>query len=445
MGVRQRCAYMRGHVVRTFKGVFVNRVTLWNKPRQKALQIGLHRRIIIFLDQQACRSMADIEGEQSLSDPTCEHPVANLRGEGIQTFAMGGNNDFMEGLAHTCHCSEYACYTRCMLFLIPHLFPPARLLETAAQDLRLPALETLLTRGTMQTCPEEGVEAALCEALGIRRQQDWPLAPITLEADGWPAEGTHWLRADPVHLRVMRDCIVLTDNKALNLSPQEASALATTIGQHFGKAFNPLPLHPRRWYVPFSFPPCLTTTPLSVATGRVIDPFLPQGDNALRFRTLLNELQMLLFTHPVNQAREALGDLTVNSLWLWGGGTKPAAPVNCMSIYARDSEARALGAFCITPVLAPPPCLERSMLESEGVILLDELTQPGQAGDTFGWRDALGGLEQNWFMPLLASLRIMSPTGLHLLDPVNGKALHVRRMDALKIWKRPRSLTSILA
>ena len=71
-----------------------------------------------------------------------------------------------------------------MLFVIPHLFPSARLLEAAAQDLRLPALQTLLARGRRQSSPAEGVEAALCEALGIARQQDWPVAPISLEADG---------------------------------------------------------------------------------------------------------------------------------------------------------------------------------------------------------------------------------------------------------------------
>jgi len=331
-----------------------------------------------------------------------------------------------------------------MLFLFPHLFPPSRLLETATQDLRLPALETLLARGTIQTCPMEGVEAALCEALDIPRQRDWPLAPITLEADGKLAGDTYWLRADPVHLRVMRDRIVLTDSRSLNLSPQESTALATAIGQHFGEAFNPVPLHPQRWYVPFPYPSHLITTPLSVATGRAIEPLLPQGDDALRIRTLLNELQMLLFTHPVNQVREANGELPVNSLWLWGGGTKPAAPMTRMPIYARDSGVHALGAFCRTPVHPPPSHLEKPMLASAGVILLDDLTQAGQNGDAFGWREALRILEESWFMPLLGSLRTAGSPGLLFLDPVNGKALHLQRIDAWKIWRRPRRLTSIL-
>ena len=332
-----------------------------------------------------------------------------------------------------------------MLLLLPHLFPSARLLETAAQDLRLPALQTLLARGTRQPCAAGGVEAALCEELGITRQQDWPLAPITLEADGGVAGDAYWLRADPVHLRVMRDRIVLADAGAIELEQQEAESLAAGIGQHFGMDLRPHPLHPRRWYLRYEHPPCLATTPWSVAAGRDIDTLLPQGGDAMRFRTLLNELQMLLHAHPVNLAREARGELPINSLWLWGGGKLPAVPVSRKQVYACDGEARALGVFCGTRVHPLPARLEKSMLETDGVILLDALTTAGQRGDAYGWRETLRSVEEDWFVPLLGVLRKISPQGLRLLDPVNGKALHLQRADAWKIWRRPRNLISMLA
>jgi len=331
-----------------------------------------------------------------------------------------------------------------MLFLIPHLFPTARLLETATQNLRLPALQTLLARGTRTPCPAEGVEAALCSALGIVRQQDWPLAPITLEADGGTAGDAYWLRADPVHLRVMRDRIVLADSSALNLSQQEADALAATIGQHFGDALRPVPLHPEHWYVQFPDPPRLITTPVSVATGRDIDPLLPQGADARPLRSQLNELQMLLHEHPLNLAREARGELPVNSLWLWGGGIKPAAPVTRMPVFACNSEAGALAAFSGSAMQSLPARLDTSLLETAGVIVLDELTPAGQCGDAYGWREAVRVLEENWFAPLLGALRTVGAQGVRLVDPVNGQALHLCAGDAWKIWRRPRSLISIL-
>lgn len=330
-----------------------------------------------------------------------------------------------------------------MRFLVPHLFPSARLLEAATQDLRLPALQTLLTRGTRLNISAAGVEAAVCEALGLERQQDWPLAPITLQADGGTAGDGYWLRADPVHLRVMRDRIVLADSGDLELSQAEADALCDTIGQHFGDGLHPIPLAPTRWYLRLSQRPRLTTTPLSLATGCDIDPLLPQGSDAPQVRSQLNELQMLLHDHPVNLAREARGALPVNSVWPWGGGTLPAAPSRQFALYARDQTMRALGTFCHAALSAPPAQFEKALFAVEGVTVLDDLTPAGQCDDPYGWREALRALETGWFAPMLAQLR-MSNSRVQLADPISGKTLEVRRSDLLKIWRRPRSLIALL-
>ncbi|MBW8328377.1 MAG: hypothetical protein K0M48_04245 [Thiobacillus sp.] len=331
-----------------------------------------------------------------------------------------------------------------MLFLIPHLFPPPSLLKAATPDLHLPALQTLLVRGTRQPCPAEGVEAALCQALGIRRQQDWPLAPITLEADGGAAGKAYWLRADPVHLRVMRDRIVLAGSDTLSLTREEAHALAAAVARHFGADLDPQPLHPQRWYLQYPEALRLTTTPLSVAAGCDIAPLQPQGLDAMRFRTRLNELQMLLHDHPVNQAREERGELSVNSLWLWGGGYRPDTPARSMPLYTRDAEAQALGAFCGAHVHALPAHLDAALLATDGVMLLDTLTGAGQVGDAYGWREALRELEQDWFAPLQGALRRIGPRGLRLLDPLNGKALLLQARDAWRFWQRPHRLISML-
>ena len=42
-------------------------------------------------------------------------------------------------------------------------------------------------------------------------------------------------------------------------------------------------------------------------------------------RALVNELQMLLHEHPVNEQRAAHGQPTVNSVWLWGAGASADA------------------------------------------------------------------------------------------------------------------------
>lgn len=324
-----------------------------------------------------------------------------------------------------------------MLCLVPHLFPPARLLD-ATQDLRLSALETLLGRGHLRACPADGVEAALCRALGITRQQDWPLAPITLEADGGVCGDAYWLRADPVHLVLMRDRLVLADSASLILSREEADALAAAIGRHFGAELDLHPLQPQRWYLQLPAAPVLTTTPLSLAIGRDVEPLQPQGDDARVFRARLNELQMLFHGHPVNEAREARGELPVNALWLWGGGRRPAAAATPRPVYARSAEAQALAALYGMRADAPPAHPDARLLRSDAVVVLDALADAGRTGDPWAWREAVRELERDWFTPMLAALRGIGPHGLQVADPVGGRSVHLTARDAWRLWRRPR-------
>lgn len=331
-----------------------------------------------------------------------------------------------------------------MLILVPHLFPSARWVEAACRGLRLPALESLLARGRLESCPADGTEAALCGALGVARQQDWPIAPITLLADGADPGEDFWLRADPVHLRVMRDRVVLAEREALAMTAEEATALAMAIGRHFGDELSPLPLHPQRWYLHFARMPRLTTTPRSVAAGRDVGPLQPQGEDAARLRAQLNELQMLLHDHPVNQAREARGELPINSLWLWGGGRLPVAPACPKRVYADDREALALAAFCGARTRALPTHPDAHFLKAGGIVLLDALSRAGEIGDAHGWRDALRMLERDWFVPFRAQLRGAGTEGLRLLDPASGRALHLTSGDAWRFWCRSRPLAAML-
>jgi hypothetical protein len=308
-----------------------------------------------------------------------------------------------------------------MRILAPHLFPPPPLLDAAA-DLRLPALQRLLGRGRRTVCRAAGVEAALCEALGIERQHDWPLAPIGLEADGGPLDDAYWLRTDPVHLRLMRDHIVLAPEQPV-LTADEAQALTAAIGKHFGDTSRPLALTPQRWYLAFNPAPEFTTTPPSLAAGRDVQHFLPQGRDAARFRAWLNEVQMLLHDHPVNQAREARGLLPANALWPWGGGVRPIVPPQTLRIACETDTLQAIVRFAgatLVPASHPHPDL----------IVFDGFTTPVQTGDLSNWRDALRRFDAQ----LAHLLRLRAQ--LDVCDPVHGIACQLQRWRRWTFWRR---------
>lgn len=332
-----------------------------------------------------------------------------------------------------------------MLWLVPHLFADPRLLEIAGHELRVPGLQTLLARASQRNGPREGTEGGLCRALGIPRQQDWPLAPLTLQADGIEPGTAYWLRADPACFRILRDRVVLAATGPADLTREESDALAAAIVDHFGDALPLFAPHPQRWYLRHAAPPELVTHPPSLALGRAIDRLLPEGAAARTLRVASNELQMLLHAHPVNRTREAQGRLPVNALWLWGGGRRPDPPDDPPAVYACSETARALAAHCRTSCRAAPARLPSGRLDERGIVLLDALAGPACASDACAWREALLELEKNWFAPLAGALRRIGNQGLRIVDPVAGRELGLRRTDAWKLWRRPRDPVSGLA
>ncbi|MBK7353553.1 MAG: hypothetical protein IPJ05_08265 [Nitrosomonas sp.] len=123
--------------------------------------------------------------------------------------------------------------------LIPDLFWPDTSLKETIKNWSLPALETILTKSQLNQQPSEGIEAWLCETFGVSKQQDWPIAPITLSLDdpdhGLESNSKYWLRADPVHLRVANNHLLLADSQIFKISLKEANQITDTFNRYFTK------------------------------------------------------------------------------------------------------------------------------------------------------------------------------------------------------------------
>jgi hypothetical protein len=71
----------------------------------------------------------------------------------------------------------------------------------------------------------------------------------------------------------------------------------------------------------------LATASVDRVAGREIGPWLPHGETGAPLRRLQQEMQMLLYTHPVTDQRQLLGLPAVNSFWIHGTGELPAGPL----------------------------------------------------------------------------------------------------------------------
>ncbi|MDP1633297.1 MAG: hypothetical protein Q8L69_01285, partial [Gallionellaceae bacterium] len=180
--------------------------------------------------------------------------------------------------------------------------------------LRLPALEKLLARGQAGTGPVVSMEDWLCSAFGATA-----VAPVRAVADGLDTSDGYWLCADPVNLQLHRAQMMLMPDVAA--TQEEAAALCDNLNAHFaGQGMRFFVPYPQRWYLRLEAAPQLTTVPLRQAAWQDAKFHQPQGADTLHWQRVMTEVQMLLYAHPFNQAREARGEVLINSLWLWGGG-----------------------------------------------------------------------------------------------------------------------------
>ena len=325
--------------------------------------------------------------------------------------------------------------------VIPDLFLPQEVAAEACAGLKLPALEKLLARAQAAPLPAGSLEAWLCGAFGVA---DHAIAAVTLRADGMEPGAAYWLRADPVHLRIQRDQLILQPD--VPLAADEAAQLCASLNAHFAGAglhfFTP---HPQRWYLQLDAAPDMMTSPLAQVAGRNVQAHLPQGPDALRWHAVFNEIQMLFHEHVVNQAREARGALPVNSVWLWGGGRAagqlllPCTKL-CGDSQLADAFARAAG---IPGALLPDDA--RDLLDGDhGNVLLvwEGLQRALQHGDLHAWRDGLQRFEQGCAAPLLDMLQAGRIAQLTLDVLQTGASLRfmLTRGAAWKLWRRPKPL-----
>jgi hypothetical protein len=338
--------------------------------------------------------------------------------------------------------------------LIPHLFWPGAAAATVTQGLALPQLTKLLARSRLERCPAVTREAWLCQAFGVERQQDWPVAPLTLTIDGEDPANHYWLRADPVHLKVARDRLVLVDSSLFEVTSEECRSMLAALNLHFaqsGLAFHAS--HPKRWYVRLPREPALITHALSEVAGEDVRRYLPSGADALVWHGVFNETQMLLHEHAVNENRDARGEPAVNSVWFWGGGTRPVVPGRVFQrVWSDDALAVGLAAGAVVPADAAPrdavswlQQLPRSTRSTEShLITIDDLAAAVAYQDPDAWRTRMAALEERWIGPLVQAVRErrVSQITLVALGETHCCRFVAAALDLMKLWRRSRMLSA---
>lgn len=407
-----------------------------------------------------------------------------------------------------------------LTLFVPDLLrpPPPADAFGAGSDADCPTLSALLTRARLTRQAASSSEAALCAQFGLTPTgaapragspvaaalplAALPLAALRLRGEDAPAAAalatqTGWLCADPVHLRLLHDRMVLADSHAFSIDDDEARALVGRLNEHFaardgepGVEF--LAASGDRWYVRWLDAGDAATVeeaphrglhrgphqdtergaqratnnaanhdtqaiaapdmpPLSAVAGRSLRQHLPETAALAPWRRLLLEAQMVLAADPVNAGRAARGELPVNSLWLWGAGDAaapaPAAPFS--NVWADSPLARGLARHCGVALQPLPQTSDDWLAASTGggehLAVCEALRGPALLDDEAAWCAAINELERQWFIPLAAALRGGRLLSLDIVAPTLLGLLHwqITPTDRWQFWRRPRTLAAL--
>lgn len=221
--------------------------------------------------------------------------------------------------------------------------------------------------------PLESGARGYMDGLAARFQLPAPLpaGALTRELIAGDAGSDAWLCADPAWVQPDLNGARLLACGQMQLSMDEAQALAEPLKPLFGEAGMTLMVSsPDHWHV--RLPTQIAVPEFAApeqALGEDLYYHLPQGAEGRSWRILLNEVQVVLHQHPLNAQRRQRGQPPVNHLWLWGGGVLPGSVrTSLMGVVGDDL---LLSALAKQAAVACVPRTETAMMAATPGTLID--------------------------------------------------------------------------
>src|SRR5450830_1833175 len=296
-------------------------------------------------------------------------------------------------------------------------------------------LERLLAVSSNQLMTAS-VDAMLCELMGVSKQADWPIAAISLLGESQAPDKDYYLMAYPVHLVLQRDYFSLYPLDLTVVSEAELQALIMLLNQHFNRdglqfiASKSVNNGRQGFYLKLSKNPEISTTLPELAIGRDIRQHMPQGKGMANWHGILNEIQMLLHDHAINQSREQNGLVPINSVWLSGGGVdQPSQKAVKKTIFAKSMLLRGLALINGLEAMAMPESASQLLSKEPDILLEINETSDMQNFD---------------FNSLMKALRLGNLKKINLYIEHQGQVLqaNIKRIDTFKFWRKIKPLNS---
>jgi len=313
--------------------------------------------------------------------------------------------------------------------LLPGALVPREVVRALAEPLAASALAALLARAQVSGDSEAEAPPHFAWLAEHLFQSAAPLAtaPYAVAAlcGHAPAADEILWHADPVHLEAARDHVALAP-LAAPLPDDDAGALVAAANALAAEAGAEFVRVGDRWFLRTAREWAMDTQPLAAALGEPLHTVLPTGRDAAVWNRLLTEIQMTWHAHPANEAREARGEATVNSMWLHGGGRwTPLQRPAFATVLADEPEWR--GAALAAGIAASP--VDTRPVDG-ALVVWSDLLVPRLRQDWTHWIAALHALDAR-----LAPLVRAGTLDLVLTGEATLRRLRARPSDRLKFWR----------
>ncbi|WP_298601009.1 hypothetical protein [uncultured Limnohabitans sp.] len=204
--------------------------------------------------------------------------------------------------------------------------------QEALAGLPLPNLQALLALLQRQQVLQDAERTPLhlpherlqAQALG------WPHETDTLPWAAWhqsqqgavSAAPQAWMT--PCHWQIGMDQVVMADPSHLHLSDEESQQLLQAMQPFLQEDGLEVTWHSAlRWHAQGKMLADVPAASLDRVIGQNVKHWMPEHPALRPLQRLQSEMQMLLYNHPVNDARDARRQHTVNAFWMHGAGTLP--------------------------------------------------------------------------------------------------------------------------
>lgn len=340
-----------------------------------------------------------------------------------------------------------------LAILLPFSLPPAELAADLLRQCKTPAFSALLSQARSANKEIfDDFSRTLAHEIWLTKQfytadlslenTSPPIAPALLEGFNLPPDKGFWFIAQPSHLHIARDHLVLTDHRQLYLSERESRDLFAAVLPLFREIGLELAYgDAKTWFIRADGWQDLQTATPDAACGRNIDIWLPKGGSELAWRKLQNEVQMHWHTDAVNAEREARGAKPINALWLWGGAAAPQPPMAMpyTDLFNLPGWTQAYGASTRQSLLSAtlPEILDAK--PERGLLIIDKLIGAALAGDWGTWLQELHQIENEWLAPAHAALKSGTLKEIRLVLSDNTRLVEwrVTKASLRKFWTKP--------